>query len=200
MVSLRFVLYNLLQLRKIPRCRVEIGKFTTSVAYIISSETSDTVKIGNYCSIAHGVILIVHPGHLPPKGLEEYRVATYAVANVLRHGFLPAYHLREHRNFVVIGNDVTIGANAIILPGVKIGDGAIIGAGAVVTRDIPPFAIVAGAPARILRYRFSPEQIRKLLSIGWWNWKEKKIFDNMDYFYGKVDAFIEKFYRETEQS
>ena len=76
MVSLRIVLYNLLQLRKIPRCSVEMGKGTTSVPYIISSETSDRVKIGNYCSIARGVVLVAHPGHIPPKGLEEYRVAT----------------------------------------------------------------------------------------------------------------------------
>ena len=100
----------------------------------------------------------------------------------------------------MIGSDVTIGVNAIILPGVKIGDGVIIGAGAVVTCDIPPFAVVAGVPARVLRYRYSPEQIKKLLRIAWWNWDDKKIFDNMDYFYGNVDSFIEKFHGESEPS
>lgn len=194
MVSLRIILYNMLQMRKIPRCTVEIGRGTMSVPYIVSAESSDRVKIGNYCSIGRGVILVTHPGHIPPKGLEQYRIATYPVAIIRKHGFLPRYHLPDPRNFVVIGNDVTIGVNAIVLPGVKIGDGAIVGAGSVVTGDVPPFAIVAGVPARVLRYRFSPEQIRKLLHIAWWNWDEKRIFENIDYFYGTVDVFIEKFY------
>jgi acetyltransferase-like isoleucine patch superfamily enzyme len=198
MVSLRFILYNMLQMRKIPRCIVEVGRGSKSVPYIIRAESTDRVKIGNYCSIARGVVLITHPGHYPPKGMEDRRVATFPVHRIRGHGFLPRYYLKEPRNFVVIGNDVTIGANAIILPGVTVGDGAIIGAGAVVAHDVPPFAVVAGVPAKVLKYRFSPEQIKKLLHIAWWNWDEKKIFDNMDYFYENVNAFIEKFYEETE--
>jgi len=197
MVSFRVILYNLLRMRKIPHCNVEMGRGTTSVPYIITSEESDRVKIGNYCSIGHGVILVVHPGHIPPKGFEEYRVATYPVARIRRHGFSRKYYLPEPRNFVVIGNDVTLGANVIVLPGVKIGDGAIVGAGAVVAADVPPYAISAGVPARVLRYRYSDEQITKLLRIAWWNWDEKKIFDNMDWFYGRIDDFIRRFYEET---
>jgi acetyltransferase-like isoleucine patch superfamily enzyme len=179
-----------------PKCHVEIGKYTTSVPYIISAEKTDSVTIGKYCSIAHGVILITHPGHISPKGKEDYRVATYPMALVRNHGFLPRYYLPEKRNFIAIGNDVVIGANAIVLPGITIGDGAIVGAGAVVTKDVLPFAVVAGVPAKVLRYRYSDEQIRKLLKIAWWNWDERKIYDNMDYFYGKVDVFIERFYKE----
>ncbi|HLN89454.1 MAG TPA: CatB-related O-acetyltransferase [Candidatus Binatia bacterium] len=193
MVSLRIILHNLLQFRKFPRCVVSIGKGTTSVPYIITSERSDRVTIGKYCSIGHGVTLITHPGHLPPKGFENRRVATYPVARILNHGFLMSYYLPEKRNFVFIGNDVCIGANVIVLPGVKIGDGAIVGAGSVVTTDVPPYAIVAGIPSRVLRYRYSPKQIEKLLQIAWWNWGERKIYENMDYFYAQVDAFIEKF-------
>jgi virginiamycin A acetyltransferase len=199
MVSLRLVLYNLLKIRRNAGCPVQIGKGLIGEPYIIAGDKTGYVKIGNYCSIAHGVILIAHFGHLPPKGLEEYRVATYPVRRVLRHRYLPSYYLQDPRNFIVIGNDVTIGANAIILPGVKIGDSAIIGAGAVVSHDIPPYAIAAGVPAKVLKYRYSAEQIRKLLRIAWWNWDEKKIYDNMDYFYGKVNAFIEKFHEETER-
>jgi virginiamycin A acetyltransferase len=135
---------------------------------------------------------------MPPKGLEEYRVATYPVARIRKHGFSPGYHLPEPRNFIIIGNDVTVGANAIILPGVRIGDGAVVGAGAIVTTDVPPYAIVAGVPAKIIRYRYSSEQIEKLLRIAWWNWDEDKIFRNMDYFYGKVDDFIERFHGQTQ--
>jgi len=181
-------------MQKPPKCSVTIGRHTTSIPYIISAETTDKVVIGNFVSIAHGVILIVHPGHIPPKGFEDYRVATYPLARLKR--FLSSYYPPEKSNFIIIGNDVTIGANAIILPGVKISDGVIIGAGAVVTHDVPPYAIVAGIPARILRYRYKPEQIKKLLKIAWWNWSDEKIVQNMDYFYGKIDDFINKFYKD----
>lgn len=181
-------------MQKFPKCSVKIGRHSPDIPYIVNAETTDKVVIGNYCSIAHGAILIVHPGHIPPKGYEEYRVATYAVARL--KSFLPSYHLPEKRNFIVIRNDVTVGANAIILPGVTIGDGAIIGAGAVVTHDVPPYAVVVGVPARILKYRFTQERIKKLLRIAWWNWSDTKVIENMDYFYGKVDTFIDRFSRE----
>lgn len=198
MVSLRLIIYNMLQMRHFPRCIVKIGKNTDPPPYIAFAERTDRVTIGNYCSISRGVIVIAHPGHVPPKNYSDFRVSTYPMARVRKHGFLPSYHLPEKKNFVKIGNDVWLGANAIILPGVTIGDGAIIGAGAVVTKDVPPYAIVAGVPAKVLRYRYTKEQIRKLLKIAWWNWDEKKIFDNMDYFYGKVDIFIKKFYKEKD--
>jgi acetyltransferase-like isoleucine patch superfamily enzyme len=195
MVSLRIVLLNMLRMQHTAKCSIKIGKHSTTLPYIISSETSDRVVIGNYCSIGHGVIFVVHPGHTPPKGYEGYRVATYPLARMGAHGFLPSYYILDKRNFVVVGNDVTIGANAIILPGVRIGDGAIIGAGAVVTHDVPPYGTAAGIPAKTLKYRFTEEQIKKLLEIQWWNWNEKKIVENMDYFYGKVQTFIDKFYK-----
>jgi len=88
MVSLRIVLFNLLRMQNTAKCIVKIGKGTTSIPYIISSETTDKAIIGKYCSIGHGVILVVHPGHVPPKGYEDYNVATYAVARIGRHGFL----------------------------------------------------------------------------------------------------------------
>lgn len=75
----------------------------------------------------------------------------------------------------VIGNDVWIGHGALILPGVTIGNGAIIGAGAVVARDVPDYAIVAGNPARVIRYRFDPEVIERLNRIAWWDWPVQRI-------------------------
>lgn len=191
------MLYNLIRLRKVPNCKLSIGRGTSSVPYVITSETSDVVIIGNYCSIGHGVILVTHPGHIPPKGFEDYRVATYPMARIRKHGFSSSYYLREPRNYVIIGNDVTIGANVIVLPGVKIGDGAIVGAGSVVTGNVPPFAVVAGVPAKVFKFRYSDEQIRKLQQIAWWNWNEEKIFANMDFFYVKVNDFIKKFYEES---
>jgi len=200
MVSLRIILYNLIQLRRFPKCIVEVGKGIKGFPYIAYAENSDRVIIGNYCSFARGAIIVAHPAHYPPKGKENYRISTYPLAEVRKHGFFSSYYLRENRNFVKVGSDVFVGANAILLPGVTIGNGAIIGAGSVVTSDVPPYAIVTGVPARVIRYRYSPEIIQKLLKIGWWNWDEKKIFDNMDYFYGRVDDFIKKFGDKTEKA
>ena len=198
MVSLRMLLFNLLKVRHSPKCSVEIGKYTDSVPYIVSAEPTDRVVIGKYCSIGHGVILITHQGHMPAPEFRDYRVANYPMSQVGNHGWRASYYLPDKKNFVYIGNDVWIGANALILPGVRIGDGAIVGAGAIVSHDVSPYAIVAGVPARFIRYRYNEEQIKKLLEIAWWNWDEKKILKNMDYFYGKVDVFINMFYAESE--
>ncbi len=198
MVSLRLVVFNLLRFRKSPKCSVSIGKYTPQTAYIVSAEGTDRVVIGKYCSIGHGVVIIANQGHNLTTGYQDYRVANYPIAFLGKQGFKQSYWLPEKRNFVKIGNDVLIGANVIVLPGVTIGDGAVIGAGSVVTHDIPPYAVVAGVPARILRYRYSKEKIDKLLQIAWWDWDEKKISEDMDYFYGKVDDFVDKFYSPLE--
>lgn len=92
----------------------------------------------------------------------------------------------------VVGNDVWIGVNARIISGVKIGDGAIIGAGAIVTKDVPPYAIVGGVPARVIKYRFSRDIIDAMLRIKWWDWNIKKIEDNMELFY-QPEKFVEVF-------
>lgn len=93
---------------------------------------------------------------------------------------------------IIIGNDVWICANVVILPGVTIGDGAIVAAGAVVTKDVPPYAIVGGVPAKIIKYRFSEDVINELIKIKWWNWEIDKIEENMEYLY-QPDKFIEEF-------
>jgi virginiamycin A acetyltransferase len=149
--------------------------------------------------MGYNVVIIANQGHNLTTGYQDYRVATYPVAFVGNHGLKSSYRLPETRNFVYIGNGVLVGANTVILPGVTIGDGAIIGAGSVVTHDIPPYAVAAGVPARILRHRYTEGQIEKLLTIAWWNWDERKIYENMDNFYGKVEVFIEKFYEERKQ-
>jgi acetyltransferase-like isoleucine patch superfamily enzyme len=80
----------------------------------------------------------------------------------------------------VIGNDVWLGDGSTILSGVRIGDGAVVGARAVVVKHVPPYAIVAGNPARIVRYRFERTQIEALSALKWWDWPESKIRENMD--------------------
>lgn len=93
---------------------------------------------------------------------------------------------------IIIGNDVFIGANVTILDGVTIGDGAIIGACALVNKDVPPYAIVGGVPAKIIRYRFSEKQIQSLLRIKWWNFDLVKIRDVEKLFFA-IDDFIKKY-------
>jgi serine acetyltransferase len=85
------------------------------------------------------------------------------------------YNKIEEFKYVTIGNDVFIGANVTILGGIEIGDGAIIAAGAVVSKNIPEYAIVGGVPARIIKYRFSDEIIKKLKTIQWWDFPESKL-------------------------
>lgn len=83
---------------------------------------------------------------------------------------------------IVIGNDVWIGAKVIVMGGVTIGDGAVIGAGSIVTKDVPPYAIVAGVPAKIIRYRFDPFVVDKLLELQWWNYDESVIRNKIHLF------------------
>ena len=99
--------------------------------------------------------------------------------------------LRDNRP-VEIGNDVWIGGYVSILPGVKIGDGAILAAGAVITHDVPPYTIVGGVPARVIKKRFPDDIIAKMLDIAWWDWDKEKIDANIEYFY-QPEKFVEKF-------
>jgi virginiamycin A acetyltransferase len=139
------------------------------------------ISIGSYCSIAKDVTI------------QEYnhkvdRVSTYYVTkNVFNGSNRSELHTKGP---ITIGNDVWIGTKAIILSGVKIGDGAVIAAGSIVTRDVPPYAIVAGVPAQIIKYRFDKEIISKLLEIQWWNWSTEKLLRNKLFFSAEltVDA------------
>lgn len=107
----------------------------------------------------------------------------------LFNGYPPEKDNKPARN-VVIKNDVWIGLNSTILEGVTIGNGAIIGACSVVAKDVPDYAVVVGNPAKIIRYRFSKDQIHKLINLRWWELDREEIEDVMDLFYGNN---VEKF-------
>lgn len=93
---------------------------------------------------------------------------------------------------ICIGNDVWIGRNVIITNGANIGNGVLVAAGTVVTKDVPDYAVVAGVPARIIRYRYNKEQIASLNRIAWWDWSDEKIRENYEDFFLPVDEFIKK--------
>jgi virginiamycin A acetyltransferase len=93
---------------------------------------------------------------------------------------------------IIIENDVWIGAKSTIMSGIKIGNGAVVGSSSVVTKDVPPFAIVVGNPAKVIKYRFTEDQISSLLKIAWWDWEEERIKNTaMDLWSGDVNKFIE---------
>lgn len=144
-----------------------------------------TITIGNYCSLANGVALI-NANHRADL------VSTYPIyAKIWRDG----KRQDQGRDVadISIGHDVWLGTNAVVLKGVTIGHGAIVGAGAVVTKSVPPYGIVAGNPARLIKYRFSDEEIGALLKIGWWHWPEAEIRRNAEAFHLPVPQFIERF-------
>ncbi len=198
-MNLKFKLMYLWRLYTFPKGKIVIGEHSTGTPYVYNSFSNDIVTIGKYTSIGPDVIVIPSMGHVPLTQFYDKRVSTFPLAGLKKNGFKAEYFLPFKGGFVTIGNDVWVGARAIILPQVTIGDGAIIGAGSVVTHDVPPYAIVAGVPAKIIRYRYDSQKIQKLLAIAWWNWNEEKIKANMDYFYSDVNAFLNKFIAEAEK-
>lgn len=151
--------------------------------------------IGRYTSIAHAVTFEVGMNH------SHYEVTTYPFHDfeLLQTG--PdgdVGHAYDHNHYqVIIGNDVWIGCHTIILGGVHVGNGAVIGAGAVVAKDVPPYAIVVGNPARVVKYRFPKETIEKLQRIKWWYWNRETIeqrrpeMKSPETFAAKYDVSIE---------
>jgi acetyltransferase-like isoleucine patch superfamily enzyme len=133
--------------------------------------------IGKFCSIAEGVVVFLGANH---------RVdwfTTYPFGHIHQTKFPKVSKNHGHpatKGNVTIGNDVWIATNAVIMSGVKIGDGAIIGAYTVVTKDVPPYTIVAGNPAKQIRKRFSDEIINKLLELKWWDMNESRINEISD--------------------
>ena len=140
--------------------------------------------IGKYTSISSNVKigLIAHPTNY---------ISTSPVFYSKRRGWVKNnLYLESEKGFTQIGNDVLISANVIILAGVKIGNGAIIGAGSFVNKDIPPYAIVVGMPARIIRYRFDTTQIESLENIKWWDLPKEELLKHEEYF-RKIDHIID---------
>ncbi len=162
----------------------EIGKGTYGSPEILSWNEGATLRIGAFCSIAAGVKILLGGEHRVDW------VTTYPFSMLWKKG----HHITGHpktKGDVIIGNDVWIGSEAVIMSGVKIGDGAVIGIRSVVTKDVAPYAIVAGNPARLIRKRFDDATIQHLLELKWWNWTNERIEEMLPLLLSSdLDAFI----------
>lgn len=141
-------------------------------AYVVNDSDIIYTTVGKFCSIAAHTR--INPGNHPLERVAlshfTYRSSSYGM------GPDDSAFFDWRRSFrCVMGNDVWIGHGAVVLPGVKIGNGAAIGAGAVVSKDVPPFAIVVGTPGKVLRYRFLPEIVTALERIAWWDWSHEQL-------------------------
>lgn len=136
----------------------------------------DRVVIGKFCSIAHGVRFIMNGANHDVNAITTY---PFPVLAAEWDETLVSPQAWINKGDVTVGNDVWIGYEAVIMSGVTIGDGAVIGTRAVVTKDVPPYAIVGGVPARVIRSRFPEETVRQLLEIRWWDWDIEKITRNL---------------------
>jgi len=163
--------------------KTSIGKYT----YIAPRTHINRTKIGRYCSIGPEVLcgLGVHP-----TSLVSTHPSFFSTKGQSQIVFADSNYFDEVKE-TILGNDVWVGARVTILDGLTIGDGAIIGAGSIVTKDVPPYAIVVGNPAKIIKYRFENEIIEKLLEIKWWTWEVEKIEKNKELFLD-VDSFVRK--------
>ena len=136
----------------------------------------DKLIIGKFCAIAKDVKFIMNGANHKISGASTYPFS------IFRNGWekvMPEIKDLPLKGDTVIGNDVWLGYDALIMPGIKIGDGAIIASRSVVTKDVPPYAVVGGNPAKLIKLRHSEEEIEKLLALKWWNWPVEKITANL---------------------
>ena len=162
----------------------DVRNFERNVRYLFDF-SGDKLIIGRFCMIASGVEFIMNGANHFTGGISAYPFEIFG------RGWGGAMEGLEYpfKGDTRIGNDVWIGYRAVIMPGVTVGDGAIIGACTVVTGDVEPYAVVGGNPARQIRKRFSETEIRRLLAIRWWDWDAAKITRNVHLLTGgDIDA------------
>lgn len=149
----------------------------------------ERLVIGRFCSIACGAKFLFNCANHSLKSLSSYTFPLfYEEWGLDKADVATAW---DNRGDIIIGNDVWIGFEAVIMAGVHIGDGAIIGARAVVTKDVPPYTIVGGVPAREIRKRFDAATIEKLQALRWWDWPEERIRQNLPYLQnGELDKLL----------
>jgi len=164
----------------------DVANFEKNVKYLFDF-TGDRLVIGKFCAIASGVTFLMNGGNHLVEAISTFPFSIFG------NGWEGAMEGKTFptKGNTTVGNDVWIGYNSVILPGVTIGDGAIIASCSVVTKDVEPYAIVSGNPAREIRKRFPDERIRALLALKWWDWDLEKITRNLSLLTGNdVEALL----------
>jgi virginiamycin A acetyltransferase len=162
----------------------------------VHSNLPGSTHIGRYCSLAAG-ISDIGARHNMDCVTTNPIIGNKQIEGIIRNDFDPDYRVMSFPEKVekpiVIGNDVWIGGSVLISPGVKIGDGAVVGARSIVTKDVPPYAVVAGAPATVKRMRFSEKTVEKLLATKWWQYNFTQLprcWDDLDRFIGELAELV----------
>lgn len=148
--------------------------------------------IGKYCSVANNSLFLFHMEH-------DYKLVTTGNARFLSDINKITMAKQRVKGQILIQNDVWMGVRATVLPGVTIHNGAVVGTGALVTKDVPPYAIVGGVSAKVIGYRFSDDEIRNLLMISWWNWPIEKLEMCKNDFTLPIEMFIEKHIADAKE-
>lgn len=159
-------------------CEKNVENFEKDCILCHYKEFGDKLIIGKFCSIGENVKFMMNAANHNLTSISTYPFTAICDCN----SGVNVKHLSElpNKGDTIIGNDVWIGMNTLIMPGVHIGDGAVIGANSVVAKNVEPYTIVAGNPIKEIRKRFSQEEIKILLDVKWWNWDIEKILKNLD--------------------
>lgn len=160
-------------------------------SYVGTEVRLNYTSVGKYCSIGPGVYagLGVHPTSTFVSTSNRFYTSNPGDKN--------KPYFEDYKN-TIIGNDVWIGAGTILIDGVKIGNGAVIGAGAVVTKDVPPYAVAVGIPAKVIKYRFNEEEINFLQEFNWWD-KDRLWIEKNTMLFGDIKEFMRLFHKPGEQ-
>jgi chloramphenicol O-acetyltransferase type B len=167
--------------------------FDDCARYLMTEPGVDRLIIGDFCSIGSGAAFIM-AGNQGHRNDWASSFPFFYMPEVPH--FAGAVDAFQKAGDTVIGNDVWIGSEAIIMPGVKVGDGAVIGTRALVTRDVEPYAIVGGNPARVIRKRFDDDSVAKLLEMKWWDWDDARLGQAMPMLCSGDIAVLYAFWRE----
>lgn len=172
--------------------QIEVGEYTyyddpedsegfeRNVLYLFPF-VGDRLVIGRYCAIARGVKFVMNGANHKLSGFSTYPF------NIFSPDWARVTPLPEELPFkgdTVVEHDVWLGYEALVMPGVRIGSGAIVAARAVVTADVPPYAVVGGNPARVLKMRYDEDRVARLLRIAWWHWDADKVTRNLEHIVG----------------
>lgn len=169
----------------------KVGEHSYGHFFIPDSDPESKVEIGDYCSFADQLVIIMRDHNT--KNISTFPFDAFRYIYGMKD--MPENsHIVKNKK-LIIGNDVWIGYGVKIMPSVSyIGDGAIIAAGSVLTKDVEPYSIVGGVPAKLIKYRFEKNQIDELLKIKWWEWDEKTVRERINEIASpNIDSFIEKY-------